>query len=169
MLWILLKSSEDICGPHVSWECHWSNEVCLCALPGQHWKEITAVTFDMGGCQCCRHRFSALTAPLFSDSAPYKRMLPDKQQHVHAFIIQVITWHKIKLWQQQGLCLNSSIIHIRKRLHCLVLFLNLAAPNSYFHYNRSIPEGGHKVRWTLTPGFVGADWWYSQGLTRLSE
>lgn len=32
--------------------------------------------------------------------------------------------------------------------------LNHEAPKSYFHHNRSIPQRGHKVRRTLTPGFV---------------
>lgn len=32
--------------------------------------------------------------------------------------------------------------------------LNHAAPKSYFHCNRSIPQRGHEVRSTLIPGFV---------------
>lgn len=46
--------------------------------------------------------------------------------------------------------------------------LNREARKSYFHYNTSIPQRDHEVRWTLTPDFVGTHWWYSEGLTRLS-
>lgn len=50
----------------------------------------------------------------------------------------------------------ESIIEDRKCCRCLsaLWIIEQKKKKSYFHYNRSIPQRGHEVRWTLTPGIV---------------
>lgn len=167
-----------------------SNEVCLslapAVIPGLHWKEISAVTFDMGG-RLCLSRVPAAQISHVDSSSPWLTRCPENTslltntsflttshirshalctykysfRHIDApthMLSHVETWQKINLilLQFKTVLLSDVVSHIvnHSRQKMSGFYLNHEAPKSYFHYNRSIPQRGHEVRWTLTPGFV---------------